>query len=182
MDCPPKKVPVVERTAVSGVLCALMKYGFSFPEGIVLIIYFRKPPLNIKANLQRNILWQLVFLKTVTTIEMKRRSTGQVSWSADLGVPSAIPFSVQFRILKSIILSNINSIYIAAWCPGHPCLNFLDPPLSELRLTLTSTARRNLDITYLIIQSPRWRVIFFAPVIVKYICLDITKPCYISYS
>ena len=55
MDCPPKKVPVVERSAVSGVLCALMKYGF-FPEGIVLIIYFRKPPLNIKANLQRNIL------------------------------------------------------------------------------------------------------------------------------
>ena len=30
MDCPPKKVSVVERTAVSGVLCALMKYGFFF--------------------------------------------------------------------------------------------------------------------------------------------------------
>ena len=56
MDSPPKKVPVLERTAVSGVLCALMKYGGFLPECIVLIIYFRTPPLNIKANLQRNIL------------------------------------------------------------------------------------------------------------------------------
>ena len=73
-----KKIGCFGEVAVSGVLCA-DEIRFFFPEGIVLIIYFRKPPLNIKANLQRNIIRQLVFLETATTMEMKRRVTGQVS-------------------------------------------------------------------------------------------------------
>ena len=66
---------------------------------------------------------------------------------ADLGVSRRSldhHFCLKFRIIFSRILSKIKSIYIAGKCPGHPFLNFLDPPLnaSPLYSAKASLCRR----------------------------------------
>ena len=43
------------------------------------------------------------------------------------------------------ILRKIKSIYKAGKCPGHPCLNFLDPPLLMYVITCAGKSTTPLD-------------------------------------
>ena len=64
---------------------------------------------------------------------------------ADLGVGQGYrghSFCLKFRIIFSRILSKIKSIYIAGKCPGHPFLNFLDPPLNASPLSSEEASLR----------------------------------------